>query len=376
MYARLSRIGIKQFEAVLENELTHSEPAAIGAAEMLGHLGDEGTLRSTESDTASSLAKALLHGDPRVRFAAVEAIAQIDPMAPFAGAADFAQQLRRFARAEGSRRVLIVHPRAPEADNLAGMANGQGFTATAVGTHQEAMKRAIEHPDYEAILISDAVELWTELLQQIRRDPRTSRLPVGLIARSQSLGQAEQLARLDPLTIAYPLPYEPKTLGIALQNTLNQESISKTDAATRLAQGEKALGWLADIVSNHDRYSFYNVLDYESVLIGALKVPRFATKAAAALGALGTPNAQTALIDLASQNARPIAIRRAASDAFQSATRRQGVQLTIKQVTAQYDRYNASGTIDESTQEILASILDSIETAAERTSVFESIDKP
>ena len=374
VFARLAQLPVPQFDAVLKSEVRRDETAAMGAAEMLGHLGSEATLAG--DGDRSPLAEALLHGDPRVRFAAVEAIVRIDPLGPYAGAADFWRELGRFARTTGARRVLVVHSHSTEADNLAGMANGQGFTAAAVATHQAAMKLATASPDIEAILVSDTVELWTELLQQIRRDPRTSRIPVGFIARSQSLLRAEQLARSDRLTVAYPLPYDPETLAIVLQNTLNQESMSKIDAETRMAQGQQAIGWLADIVSNHGSYSFYDILDQEPTLIEALAVPEFAAQAVAALGALGTPTAQRTLVDLAGQTARPVELRQAATKAFHAATRRQGVQLTTKQVLAQYDRYNASETLDEATQQILGSILDSIETATERTSVFETIDTP
>ena len=199
---------------------------------------------------------------------------------------------------------------------------------------------------------------------------------MGLIAQSQSFRQAEQLARRDALTVAFPLPYEPRTLAIVLQNALNCETDSRANAETRLAHGKQAIAWLADMVANSHRYSFYSILDQERTFIGALNVSEFAPTAAEALGALGTPNAQLALLNLASQNSRPVGLRRAASKAFHEATRRQGVQLTTEQILAQYDRYNASQDFDEPTQQILSSILDSIESANDRTSVFETSDTP
>ena len=190
----------------------------------------------------------------------------------------------------------------------------------------------------------------------------------------RSLKDAESLARVDPLTVAYPMPYEPASLGIVLQNTLNQESISQTDVETRMELGKKAIDWLAEMVSDHQTYSFYNILDGEKTLIRALSVPEFALRAAEALGALGTPESQLALVDLASTSTRPLEFRQAAAEAFRVATQRQGVQLTQKRVMVQYDRYNASEKLDESTQQVLGSILDSVETAANRTTMFEDTD--
>ena len=375
IFQKLAQLPIDRFETVLDAELGKNEPAAIGAAEMIGHLrGDP--FPSLTDRAEGSLAKALKHGDPRIRFTAVASIVQKDPLDEYNGAANFWQQLRWFASTEGTRRILVVHSRASQADNLAGMATELGFTALAVGNHQSAMKAAKSHADYEAILVSDSVELWTELLQQIRRDPQTARLPVGLIVRSDALQDAESLARVDPLTIAYPLPYDSTNLGIVLQNTLSQESVSKIDVQTRMEFGKKAIGWLADMVADHPTYSFYNILDAERTLIQALSVPEFAPRAAAALGALGTPDSQRALVDLASSSTRPIELRQAAAEAFRLAILRQGVQLTQKRVMVQYDRYNASEKLDESTQEVLGSLLDSIELAANRTPMFKETDTP
>ncbi len=363
LYDRLTQLPVSQLEAVLDEELHRNEAAAMGAAELMGDMANTEVL-SGSGGAARPLAKALRHADPRVRLAALEAIVKLDPSAPYLGAADFIEQLVFFANTEGQRRILVVHPRGIEAETLAGMATSWGFAADATGTGRGALKRALKNPDYEAILISDAVERWTELLQQIRRDPRTGRIPVGLIVREPAWIRAEQLARSDPLTIAHPLPHDASTLGTALQRTLGQESISRMSAETRLASGRRALGWLADLVAAHRSYPFYEVLAREEVLTAALNVPEFAALAAQALGEAGTPAAQTALVEAASQLARPLELRQAAAKAFETAVQRHGVQLTSTQILAQYTRYNASEKQDADIQQILGSLLNSIEAAA------------
>ncbi len=375
LFQRLAQLPASQFEAVLDSELRHNEAAAMGAAEMLGEVATAEIL-SSYGGAHRPLALALRHVDPRVRFAAVEAIVKLDPVESYPGAADFMRQLAFFARTEGKRRILIVHPRATEAESLAGMASSWGFAADAVGTGRDALKRVLESPDYEVILISDAVQLWTELLQQLRRDPRTGRIAVGLIVRGPAMTRAKQLARGDPLTVAYPLPRDPDMLGIVVQRALNQETISRTSPQTRLAHGRRSLGWLADLVAQRRSYPFYETLDREGVLIAALTVPQFVERAALALGESGTPAAQTALVDVASQNAQPLAVRKTASKAFDTAVRRQGVQLTSSQILAQYKRYNASERLAADTQQVLASILDSIERSTQRTSVFKTSNTP
>ena len=95
--------------------------------------------------------------------------------------------------------------------------------------------------------------------------------------------------------------------------------------------------------------------------MAALFSPDLGTDAIAVLGNLGTPDAQTSLVDLASRGAHPLEVRKAATEAFWKNVSEHGILLTTKQILAQYDRYNQSRTLDGPTQQILASILNCIE---------------
>ncbi|MEN6493458.1 MAG: hypothetical protein ABFD16_04125, partial [Thermoguttaceae bacterium] len=54
--------------------------------------------------------------------------------------------------------------------------------------------------------------------------------------------------------------------------------------------------------------------------------------------------------------------RKAALAAFQQSVTKHGVLLTSQEILMQYDRYNQSEKLDRDTQQVLGSILDSIET--------------
>ena len=66
---------------------------------------------------------------------------------------------------------------------------------------------ARSNPDYEFILVSDAVQHpdLRELVQILRRDPRTSSLPVGILARTERIERAQRIAALDDRTLAFSL---------------------------------------------------------------------------------------------------------------------------------------------------------------------------
>ena len=67
------------------------------------------------------------------------------------------------------------------------------------------------------------------------------------------------------------------------------------------------------------------------------------------------------MVDLAARLTQPIDVRQAAALAFAGSVRRYGIQLTKAEILQQYDNYNASAKQDKETQEVLASILDTIE---------------
>jgi hypothetical protein len=93
----------------------------------------------------------------------------------------------------------------------------------------------------------------------------------------------------------------------------------------------------------------------------ALSTPHLAAKAATLLGRLGSPEAQRALVTVASQHAVPLAIRKAAAAAFSEAVQRRGPLLTRDEILLQYDRYNRSEHLDVGTQQVLGEVLDAIE---------------
>jgi hypothetical protein len=122
-----------------------------------------------------------------------------------------------------------------------------------------------------------------------------------------------------------------------------------------------ALDALAKLAADEQQYGFYDLLPLDQRMEKALNTPELAARAAQVLGLLGTPPAQQALLDLANNHVRAIAERQAAAAAFRTAVSRRGLLLTRADLLRQYDIYNASEFLDQQTQAVLASILDTIE---------------
>ena len=97
------------------------------------------------------------------------------------------------------------------------------------------------------------------------------------------------------------------------------------------------------------------------VVEAALYLPALTGKAVEALALLGTPASQRSLVDFASHLTVPIESRRQAAQAFAQSVQRHGILLTESEILAQYDRYNASASLDADTQQVFGSLLDTIE---------------
>lgn len=355
-------LGVDAVADVLAHALKQEKrAAATGAIEVLGEIGTNELLQSS-GGRPSTLALCLKHSDRRVRFAAVEAIMKLNPTEPFAGASYLSEALGYFASSVGSRRALIVHPRIDQAQTLAGMLNEIGFEADTAATGRQALRQSVKYPDYEFFLISDAVDgpAVGELMQRLRRDPRTALTPIGLMARQERFDQMQHLTDRDRLAETFPRPHSVSGISLAVSRMLQTGGDDNTGFEERVAHASKALDHLASLAAD-EQYAFYDLLRVESSVEQALFTPQLMDQAARVLGLFGTPSSQRLLVNVASQNARRLNERQAAAIAFEAAINRRGLLLARSEILLQYERYNQSKLLDRETQGVLGSLLDSIE---------------
>ena len=356
-------------ETVLVNAMKNNQPvAAAAAAQILGQIGTPNLLYRNQPKP-SPLALAVRHRDSRLRFAAAEAIVKLKPSQPFAGSSYVPEALGYFAGSAGQRRVLVAHRSIERARTLAGEFAAIGFDADVVTSGRDLMRKAVTSPDYEMLLISMTIDRTTigYLLQDIRRDPRTAQVAVGLLATEAHYDRAERIARGDSLSITLPWPptpgsgdYYAKRMGRLLQRNQIAPDV-------RIQRARRALELLAELADGaEERAKIYDLTRQQPAVLRAVFVPQLSEPASATLGKLGTPAAQRKLVDVASQTLFPLAARRHAARAFGQSIRKHGVLLTKDEILRQYDRYNASEKLSKETQIVLAQVLDSIELRARR----------
>ena len=340
-------------------------PAAIAAAEVLGQIGDSSVLL-TKDGRASPLAEAMVHPDRRVRLAAALAAVKLDTGDSFPGAGRIAPTLGWIAGSSGQSMVLVGHPRGEDAQTLVAFANELGYDGQAAYIGRTLAEQAFANSDIEFILISDAIDLppVKELVQWLRRDYRTARTPVGVMARGELLEAARFAFKDDPFTTVFPRIHSSQSAGFEIGRLEALAGRNRVGLDERIDQARTALAALAQLAARPANFARFDLLRQETAVIRALNHPALTADAAKVLAVFGSPSSQTVLVDFASQQTRGLAERQAAAAAFADAIKNRGLLLTQAQIAEQYTRYNASETQDKPTQELLGSILDAIEAPA------------
>lgn len=267
------------------------------------------------------------------------------------------------ASSSGYQRVLIGHPRIEIARTYAGLLNQLGLEAEIADYGRKVALKAMADPDLALILITDRITRpeYRDLIQTLRRDPRTSEIPIGLIVRDITQAKYARLAESDDLTIPMAPPITESDMALEVRRLFQRAGRQRLSQDERLSQAEFALETLTTWAKHPDQYGFYELIPQQANIIKALGNSPLSAKAALLLGLLATPKAQLALVDFARETARPLADRKAAAEAFRVAVQRRHLLLTRPQIMRQYAAYNASENLDRETQQVLASILDAIE---------------
>ncbi|PQO31368.1 hypothetical protein C5Y96_13590 [Blastopirellula marina] len=356
--------GVELLQSALTKGLEDRKFAqgAVVACEQIGATKNADLLIAVEGKL-SPLALALQSPVYRVRRAAAKGILTIDPKAPYAGSAELLDTLDFMASAQGKRNILLGELHQQNAQRMAGLLSELQLEPLVTPGGREFFKQAHSSPDVEAIFISKPLALpaMMETVQILRKDRRTAEVPIGIIAPIGEVVHYQLRTKDDPLTIVMIRPNDVEGFIFQLKQLYLAQGRLLVPADEREADAEFAFAQISRMLDTPDDYDFYDFLKVEEIAVRRLADQNVAADVASLLGKLGTPIAQTALIDYASDPFYPINLRQACADALKSAIERRGILLTKDQIVAQYDRYNASEELDPETQAVLGKILDILE---------------
>jgi hypothetical protein len=354
-------LGPKAVEAAMGCAMADGHPAAAtAAAQILGQIGNAEELLYG-GPKPGALALALQNPDRRLRIAAARAIVALKPKRPFAGSSYVLQTLEFFASSSGMRRALLAGANVEDLRKMVPALTAAGFQADTATNGRDVMRLAVSSPDYELALIDAGIDQppLNLLLQQLRHDDRSADLRVGVIARDGFADRAQHVAEQDPLTKAFARSHDDASVAWQLEQLAKLKPDEFVAYEERQREAGEALDMLGELARNPGK--LYDMHQAEKAVLTALNTPSLCKKAIEILISINSPEAQRALVDTAGRGTQPLEIRQAAVSAFRQNLQAHGILLSKEEIIKQYQQYNESKNQDDSTQKILALILDCLE---------------
>lgn len=360
---------------VLELSDARGRPASAAlAARLLGEL-DQPEILHGGGVRPSPLVRAMESRHRAVRFHATRALMRLGPAKPYAGASRLMESIEYFVASHGAPRALAAHAVGQEARRQAALLAALGYEAEAVADRRSLLETAIAAPNYELILVDIglATPLAGQIIQQLRRDSRTSTAAICIVGHGDELERAERIARQEPLVRAIVRPLDSQALAMQTRSLLAAAARHRASPEDRLAQALEALDWLDKLAeARNPMYDFSRV---EQTAIDALSSPALSTRAAAVLARFGSRRSQLTLAEYASRQIEALPHRQAALRSLGANLSRYGNLLTLAEIERQYDRYNASEGQAVEHLAILSRILDLIEARADVDRAPALVDK-
>ncbi len=335
--------------------------AARQACALLGEGGNAGVLVGTGGPTP--LAMALEAPHPAVRFAAAKAIVDLHPTTAFAGSSRLADTLLHFASAAGDQAAVVAYPQLGKAGQTAGWLLASGYQATPANRGSDMVRLATGSPDTQLVLVDLSTSLpnTRETVFRLRRSPATALVPIAVLAPDGRLSEAQRIAEEHgSRIIALPRPHSQAATSSLADRLEGLLPAGWPTSDERLAAAEAARTMISQLVTEGP--AFYG-FDRRRQQVMAVMAAGEVAESLSALVGLGTPDSQVRLLEAATFETYAIEDRQAAAEAFGKSVRQHGVLLTGDQVRLQYDRYNASETAPEATQEVLGQLLDTLESS-------------
>jgi CheY-like chemotaxis protein len=353
-------VNPKLAESVVSYGLRTNHYAAVRvAADVLGRTGS--SIQPLLGDSLPSpLVLAVRAPDRRLRLAAIEAITRLAPKTSFSGSGYVTDALEYFVATTGFRRALLVTPNDETLQDWMSILGAMRFQSDIAHNGREALKMSFRCPDYELVLIDPAVSgpMADSIVQQLRQDYRTANLRVGIVARNDFTEYAQQIAASNPLTLAFSRPHDAQAARWQYRQLSELTPREFVGFKERQAQAARALDCLATLAHSSKVFETGRL---DAAVATGMYAPGLGGHVAAVLVSLGTPASQQQLVELGSHYTEPLAVRSAAVKAFRLSVARFGLLLNEEAIRRQYERYDRSASLDAASQELFASILDTIE---------------
>jgi hypothetical protein len=313
---------------------------------------------------------------------------QLNPSVPYQGSSFVSDMLVWFARAEGQKTVVIVHPKFSEASRFAGYFIPIGYASELAVTCRKGFLLAAETPDVELVVVDSFVhdQSVSEFVRVLRKDNRTYNIPVAIYSgepqRKPKIYQANQNAielqlmqqtdRIQPnasfvtsLSQTYTRPDNDAATQLIEADLMRKTSTIIVPTEIRIDQAKKSLKWIKQtIIDAQIKQKIYHYENINELVLRAIHSTTHITEGLEIATEIKSATMQLAIFNTAADATLPITIRQQAANFFETSIKKHGILIRGKQILTLYDRYNSSEFETKDSQDLLSKIIDIIEEKA------------
>lgn len=304
-----------------------------------------------------------------VRYAALEAIAKIDPSKAFGAEETVLRVALEMTRLSAGPHALVIGLR-PDRRQAAKHQIETQFAgvATSVNSARAAVRALQEDQPYEFIVITDRVadQSIFQLLQRLRGARLSHAMPIAILTEELYQHERELIAKT-PGVVHSVLSTREGQMQRVLQALMNTLDTSPMTIADRTKFSLVAANFLAKVSGDRDHYAFYPIGDFrndfahtDSILSPAKRIQL--------LTGLGSADSQRSLVEMTTDAGLIDSDRVEAARAFGRSVRSYGMALGRQDVLRNYELYNKLGPTDPVAAKSLGLVLDVLEAQAGTTS--------
>ncbi|MBS0261095.1 MAG: hypothetical protein JSS02_04000 [Planctomycetes bacterium] len=325
------------------SEAVQAERTAV-VVEALRIFSQVGTLAQLQlgSGQKSVVVAALDNPDPRVQFAAAVAILQVDPTAPFRGAARVVEVLKRALASDGRAHAIVGEVSVDRGAMIGGILRELGYEPLVYNSGREAFAAAASRNDVELVILHPNITRWalSETLANFRADSRTAGVPI-VIHGPADLTRRMERKSLNYRLVSFSAASESSSdFDRQLTPLLRKVKAVSMTAQERRAQRVAAAAWLAHIARGR-RTKIFDIRGVEPELAAVLQDEELARNSLDCLGEIASPTSQQRLAGLALDIEAPVDLRIQASEKLAFHIQRFGLMLKKNDIDSLHKLWQA-----------------------------------
>ena len=284
--------------------------AARGAIQVLGVNGGGHDLHRS----GGALFDALDDPDRRVRFAAANAILNLDSDRDIPRADRIVRILQQALNDSGDQSCLVIDPNNSRLQTMAGLFEEIGFATQMALTGRDGFRLAVERSDIVLVAIYVNTVRWnlSQTIGNLRDDPRTRLLPLVIYGPQDSEPELSTLLHRTENVRFMLETSTPEMLRKQLGDFADSAEASPLSDAERAEQRQVASFWFAHIARRRWTERF-DIGPAEADLAAAAGEPALAASCLTALAAIPTASAQERLHARALTLTNPVEVRELAT---------------------------------------------------------------